>query len=93
MNPDLGSILVGQRAATTLVVSKVPIQVAKYPAADTAGRVDRGANDTLSWLSTRICAAFLLALGIDRDVRPLLISPNGGCAVLCLDQLALFLSR
>ena len=27
---------------------------------DTAGRVDRGANDTLNWLSTRICACILL---------------------------------
>jgi hypothetical protein len=73
------------------VVSKVPIQVATYAAADTAGRVDRGANDTLSWLSTRIYAAFLLAVGADRDIRPR-VSAQTVVAGLGLNQFDVVLS-
>jgi hypothetical protein len=74
ISPDLGVLLVGRQPSTTMVVSKVPIQVAIHPYTDPSGRVSRATNDTLNWLSTRICAAFLLAVESDRDIRPLVSS-------------------
>jgi hypothetical protein len=74
MNPDLGILLVGQQSSTAMVVSKTRIHIAIHPPAHIAGRVDRGTNDALSWLSTRICAAFLLAVAPDKDMRPLVTS-------------------
>jgi Apea-like HEPN len=74
INSDLGIVLVGRQPTTTMVVSKIPIKVAIHPHSDPSGRVDRGTTDSLSWLSTRICAAFLLAVESDRDICPLVSS-------------------